>query len=163
MQTFANQAAAALENARLYQLEQEEFLRFQQTQVTAIQSEKMEALGRLASALARAIEKPLQTMRQLLQHALESTSAQDQLTSELHQVGREIDRLEQITRSVLSFTQPEAEARVEAAVNDLIQQALAQAEFPSDAVSHSTDHRPSDHAADLRRAATSDPGVFLSD
>jgi PAS domain S-box-containing protein len=127
LQTFANQAAAALENARLYQLEQEEFLRFQQTQVATIQSEKMEALGRLASALARAIEKPLQIMRQLLQHALESTGAQDQLTDELHQVRREIDRLEQITRSVLSFTQPEAEARVEAAVNDLIQQALAQA------------------------------------
>ncbi|GEM_PF-1041787 len=126
LQTFANQAAAALENARLYLLEQEQVQRFQQTQATVMQSEKMEALGRLASALARAIEKPLQAMRQLLQHALESTSAQDQLTNELHQVGREIDRLEQITHSVLSFTQPEAEPRAEAAVNDLIQQALAQ-------------------------------------
>ena len=86
LQTFANQAAAALENARLYQLEQEEVLRFQQTQVAALQSEKMDALGRLASALARAIEKPLQTLRQLLQQALESAGTQDQPMSELHQV-----------------------------------------------------------------------------
>jgi PAS domain S-box-containing protein len=127
LQTFANQAAAALENARLYQLEQEEFQRLQQTHVAAMQSEKMEALGRLALALARAIEKPLQIMRQLLQHALALTSAQDQITSELQQVGREIDRLEQITRSVLSFTRPEAEPQVETAVKDLIQQALTQA------------------------------------
>ncbi len=127
LQTFANQAAAALENARLYLLEQEQVQRFQQTQVAALQSEKMDALGRLGSALARAIERPLQTMRQLLQHALESTSAQDQLTSELRQVGREIDRLEQITRSVLSFTRPEAEPRIETSMSDLIQQAVAQA------------------------------------
>jgi PAS domain S-box-containing protein len=127
LQTFANQASAALENARLYQLEQEEFQRLQQTQTAAMQSEKMEALGRLASALARAIEKPLQIMRQLVQQALTATSAQDQITSELHQVGREIDRLEQISRSVLSFTHPEAEPQVEVAVNDLIQQALVQA------------------------------------
>jgi PAS domain S-box-containing protein len=127
LQTFANQAATALENARLYQLEQEQVQRFQQTQIATLQSEKMDALGRLASALSRAIEKPLQAMRQLVQHALELTFAQDQLTSELHQVGREIDRLEQIAHSVLSFTQPEAEPQVEATVNDLIQQALAQA------------------------------------
>jgi PAS domain S-box-containing protein len=127
LQTFANQASAALENARLYQLEQEEFQRFQQTQTAAMQSEKMEALGRLASALARAIEKPLQIMRQLLQQALTATAAQDQITSELQQVEREIDRLEQISHSVLSFTRLEIEPQVEIAVNDLIQLALTQA------------------------------------
>lgn len=127
LQTFANQAAAALENARLYQLEQEEFQRLQQTQMAAMQSDKIEALGRLAAALARAIEKPLNTMRQALQQALESSVDPDRRTSELLQAEREIDRLEQITRSVLSFTQPTDELRGETTLDDLIQQALAQA------------------------------------
>jgi PAS domain S-box-containing protein len=127
LQVFAHQAAAALENARLYQLEQEEYQRLQQLQAAAMQSEKMEALGRLAAALARAIEKPLHTMRADVRQVLDQ--AQDQAACEQHlrQVEREIERLDHITHSVLSFTHPAPEERREAQVHELIQQALEQA------------------------------------
>ncbi len=128
LQVFANQAATALENARLYQLEQEEYQRLQQVQAAAMQSEKMEALGRLATALARAIEKPLQAMRRDVRQAREP-AVDDPVgyAQRLQNVEREIERLDQITRSVLSFTRPEPEERCEAQAHDLIRQALDQA------------------------------------
>ncbi len=127
LQVFANQVAAALENARLYQLEQEEYQRLQQIQAAAMQSEKMEALGRLASSLARAIDKPLQAMRDDVQQAMEPQQDPAQYQKHLQNVGREIERLDHITRSVLSFTRPEPEERRETQVHELIQLALEQA------------------------------------
>jgi PAS domain S-box-containing protein len=126
LQVFANQAAAALENARLYQLEQEEYQRLQQLQAAAMQSEKMEALGRLASALAHAIEKPLHTMRDDVQQALDPAQVSTECRQHLQNVEREIERLDHITHSVLSFTRPEPEERRVMQVPDLIQQAQAQ-------------------------------------
>ncbi|HSD83864.1 MAG TPA: GAF domain-containing protein, partial [Anaerolineae bacterium] len=127
LQVFANQAAVALENARLYQLEQEEFQRLQQSQAAAMQSEKMEALGRLASSLARAIEKPLQTMRYDVQQAMEPRHDPARYLKHLQNVGREIERLDHITHSVLSFARLEPEQRRETPVVELIQQAVEQA------------------------------------
>jgi PAS domain S-box-containing protein len=127
LQVFANQAAAALENARLYQMEQEQSQRFQHTQLAALQIEKMQALGRLASSLARAGERPLQAMRGNLQSLREADLDQAQREAYLHQLEVETEELDQITRSVLSFTQPEAEERCETQVNDLIRLALTQA------------------------------------
>jgi PAS domain S-box-containing protein len=127
LQVFANQAAAALENARLYQLEQAEYQRVQQMQAAAMQSEKMEALERLAASLARAIEKPVQAMRQNVQQAMEPARDQAEYQQLLQNVGRAIERLDHITRSVLSFTRPEPEARRETQIHELIQQALEQA------------------------------------
>jgi PAS domain S-box-containing protein len=127
LQVFANQAATALENARLYQLEQEETQRVQQLQAAAMQSEKTEALGRLAASLARAMEKPLRTMHDEVQQAAASAQDPAQYQQHLQNVGSEIERLENITRSVLSFTRPETEERRETQVHDLIQQAMQQA------------------------------------
>jgi PAS domain S-box-containing protein len=127
LQVFANQAAAALENARLYQLEQEEYQRLQQMQAAAMQSEKMEALGRLASALARAIEKPLQSMRDDVRQVVDTAHDRPNCEQQLQNVEREIERLDHIVHSVLSFTHPEPEERRETQLQEVIEQALAQA------------------------------------
>ena len=127
LQAFANQAAVALENARLFQLEQEEYQRVQQVQAAAMQSEKMEALGRLAASLARAIEKPLQTMRDDVAQAMEPEQDSAQYQKHLQNVGRAIERLEHITRNVSSFARPEPEEQREAQVHELIQRAMGQA------------------------------------
>jgi PAS domain S-box-containing protein len=123
LQTFANQAAPAIDNARLYQLEQEEQQRLQQTHAVAVQSEKMEALGRLASAMSRAMQQSLTVMR----HEIEQGLHADPEWAALRTLGREVERLEQITRNVVSFTQPEAEPKRAVQLTELIQQALAQA------------------------------------
>ncbi len=127
LQVFANQAAAALENARLYQLEQEEYQRVQHVQAAAMHSEKMEALGRLAASLARAVEKPLQTLREDVEQVVDPVQDPVQFQKHLQDVSRAIERLDHIARSVLSFARPEPEGQREMQVQELIQQAMGQA------------------------------------
>ena len=125
LQTFANQAAPAIDNARLYQLGQEEQQRLQQSQAMAVQSEKMEALGRLASAMARAMQQSLTVMRREIEEGLRAEPERPALRA----LSREVERLEQITRSVVSFTRPEAEAKRAVQLTELIQRALTQAQL----------------------------------
>lgn len=127
LQTFADQVAVAIENARLYQLEQEQFQRWQQSQASAMQAEKMEALARLASSLSRVVERPLQAMQENVQTALDDSLAAQQRAEALAQIESEVERLNQILRDVLSFATPAAEARHAVQITELIQQALASA------------------------------------
>jgi two-component system NtrC family sensor kinase len=60
---FAAQAAIALENAQLYERQQEQYHRLQDAQVRLIQSEKMSALGRLIASISHEINNPLQAVQ----------------------------------------------------------------------------------------------------
>jgi signal transduction histidine kinase len=62
-----------------------------------------------------------------MQQAMEPEQDPAQYAKYLQNVGREIERLDHITHSVLSFTRPEPEERRETQVNELIQQAIGQA------------------------------------
>ncbi|MBI1878836.1 MAG: GAF domain-containing protein [Chloroflexi bacterium] len=64
--SIGDQLAIAIENARLYEAEQEQYRRLQQSQAQLIQVEKMAALGRLVASIAHEINNPIQA----IQHAL---------------------------------------------------------------------------------------------
>lgn len=126
LQIFANQAAVALENARLYQLEQEQFQQWQQSQSTVAQAEKMSALGRLAASLAQELNRPLQAIHQHLESAIEGANdGQRPATNGLEAARREVERLDQTTRNVLDFAQPGTEALQPAAIDDALHKASA--------------------------------------
>ncbi|MBI5566447.1 MAG: GAF domain-containing protein [Chloroflexi bacterium] len=126
LQVFANQAAVAIENARLYQLEQAQFQQWQQSQSTVAQAEKMSALGRLAALLAQEINRPLQTIHQHLDAAIEGVGdGQQPVTQGLEAARREVERLDQTTRNVLDFAQPGAEALRPAPIDDVLHHASA--------------------------------------
>ncbi len=61
--SMADQLGLAMENARLYQLEQEQYRRLQQSQAQLIQTEKMAALGRLVASIAHEINNPIQAVQ----------------------------------------------------------------------------------------------------
>jgi two-component system NtrC family sensor kinase len=63
VELFAAQAAIALENAQLYNAQQEQYRRLQESQTRLIQSEKMSALGRLVASIAHEINNPLQAVQ----------------------------------------------------------------------------------------------------
>jgi PAS domain S-box-containing protein len=60
---FAAQAAIALENAYLYEAQQEQYRHLQDAQARLIQSEKMSALGRLIASISHEINNPLQAVQ----------------------------------------------------------------------------------------------------
>ncbi len=60
---FAAQATIALENAYLYEAQQEQYRRLQDAQARLIQSEKMSALGRLIASISHEINNPLQAVQ----------------------------------------------------------------------------------------------------
>jgi PAS domain S-box-containing protein len=60
---FAAQAAIALENAYLYEAQQEQYHRLHDAQARLIQSEKMSALGRLIASISHEINNPLQAVQ----------------------------------------------------------------------------------------------------
>lgn len=121
LQIFANQAAVAIENARLYQLEQEQIHNWQQNQARLVQTEKMGALGRLATALVEEIRRPLVSIDQ---HLTQAIAAQPAAADELAAARQDIARLDQITRTVLDVALPPAETRQAVTLNELVQRAL---------------------------------------
>jgi signal transduction histidine kinase len=131
LQVFANQAAVAIENARLYQLEQTQFQAWQQSQSTVAQAEKMAALGRLAASLAQEIKQPLQAIHAHLDQAIDAANEGDQLpTDGLEAARREVDRIDQTTRNVLDFAQPGEEALIDATIDDVLRRAIELAAKP---------------------------------
>ena len=111
LQVFANQAAAALENARLYQLEQEEVpAGAADAGSPPCNRKKWRRWGGWPlrwPAPSKSHCRPCVTM---CSRPWSRSRIQRRYQKQLQNVGREIERLDHITRSVLSFTRPEPEA-----------------------------------------------------
>jgi hypothetical protein len=124
LSTVAGSAAIAIENAGLYQAEREQYRRLQQSQAQLIQAEKMTALGRLAATLAHEINNPLQAITSDLELILDFPLDKAEQLARLRVVRQEIDRLSEMTRSVLTFSRPSLAPRRIVPVTDLIKQTL---------------------------------------
>ena len=79
-QILARQAAAAIENARLYE-EQRAYVRtIEESQAALLQAEKMAAAGRLSASIAHEINNPLQSVQNCLHLAAREDLPQDKRT-----------------------------------------------------------------------------------
>ncbi len=77
LESLASWATIAIENAHLYQSGREQYRRLQDSQARLIESEKMAALGRLATSLAHEINNPLQSIGLCLALIQESIGEQE--------------------------------------------------------------------------------------
>lgn len=111
---FAAQAAIALENAQLYERQQEQFRRLQDAQSRLVQAEKMSALGRLIASIVHEINNPLQAVQgclTLVREGIDEATVLDHgaaanLQQDLDVAAAEVARVAGIVRRLRDFYRP---------------------------------------------------------
>lgn len=117
LESLSRSVAIAIENARLYQAEREQFHRLQQSQAQLIQIEKMAAMGRLVGSIAHEINNPIQAIQNcmvLLQEETEGRQRPNKITMYTQIASDELNRIAGIVRRMLEFyeyqeTQPDTD------------------------------------------------------
>lgn len=135
LQTFTGQAAAAIENARLYQTEKnfkEELQkqvdiaieRLKQTQDQLIQSEKLAALGQMAAVVTHEVRNPLSTIRGSAEIISRKAGPDSPLKKFTEYIIQEVERLDLVVTEILTFSRKPQLALSKENVNKLIEQTL---------------------------------------
>jgi signal transduction histidine kinase len=148
--TLANQAAIAIENARLYDAAQRELAErkraeealkeyserleemveertkeLQDAQAKLIQSEKLAATGRLAASVAHEINNPLQGISNYLAVISWQVAKEDPLHEDLEMVKLGFERIAEIVRRLRAFYRPAEEKMEPTGINGVVERVLA--------------------------------------
>lgn len=108
-QLMSDQLAIAIENARLYEAEREQYQRLQQSQAQLIQVEKMAALGRLVGSIAHEINNPIQAIQNcmsLLKEEVDERQRPEKLVFYSDIASNELNRIATIVRRMRDFYRP---------------------------------------------------------
>lgn len=112
LQAFADQAGIAIENARLYQAQQDQYRRLHESQARLIQAEKMSALGRLTASIAHEINNPLQAVQScltLVKEELDEGGDPQEIHQDLEIATIEVARVATILKRLRDFYRPARE------------------------------------------------------
>ncbi|MFN2303080.1 MAG: sensor histidine kinase, partial [Anaerolineales bacterium] len=111
LETFlilSNQAATALENARLYAELREYVKQVEESQRALLQAEKMAAAGRLSASIAHEINNPLQSVQNCLHLAGREDLSEEQRLDYFELAKTELNRLMSTVQRMLDFYRPGA-------------------------------------------------------
>lgn len=107
---FAYQAALSIESYNSLELLKKEMEKIKQRQEAIVESEKLAAIGRIASHIAHEIRNPLVTVggysRRILQDASVSQPDVQKIKKAAQIIMTETERLEKILANVMDFTRP---------------------------------------------------------
>ena len=103
---LANQTAVSIENARLYESEEEALNKLQKAQELLLQSERLAALGELSAKIAHEVNNPLGIIKNYLLLISRDLEGKGPTAEYLNVVSQEIDRIAMIVRQLLDFYRP---------------------------------------------------------
>jgi PAS domain S-box-containing protein len=124
LQAFADQAALALENARLYAEAQDSLTRLRETQAQLVQAAKMSALGQLVSGVAHELNNPLSVIIGYGQLLL-SREVPETMRRPVELMVAQGDRMAKIVRNLLFFARQRPPERAAVNLQAVVEQTLA--------------------------------------
>jgi PAS domain S-box-containing protein len=125
LMAFADQAATAIVNARLFAETQAAYEQLQQTHEQLVQSAKMATIGTLAAGVAHEINNPMTGVLGFAELLLQNTAPDDPTRKDLTVIVTEARRVRGIVRNLLSFSRQTTPHREKANINQMILETLA--------------------------------------
>jgi signal transduction histidine kinase len=123
LELLANQAAIAVENARLHQDLRDQYELLMRSQQKLVQSEKMAAIGKLSAGAAHELSNPLTAVIGIAQ-VLRDGAAGEQVRRELDRLMSEAHRAGRIVRGLLDFARQHPPERRPVQVNRILDRTL---------------------------------------
>ena len=117
---LSNQAAVAIENARLYAELREYVKQVEESQQALLQAEKMAAAGRLSVSIAHEVNNPLQSVQNCLHLAGRKDLSDEQREEYFELAKSELNRLMSTVQRMLDFYRPGAVSPSEVDLHDLL-------------------------------------------
>jgi signal transduction histidine kinase/FixJ family two-component response regulator len=117
---LSNQAAVAIENARLYAELREYVKQVEESQQALLQAEKMAAAGRLSVSIAHEVNNPLQSVQNCLHLAGRKDLSEEQREEYFELAKSELNRLMSTVQRMLDFYRPGAVSPSEVDIHDLL-------------------------------------------
>jgi PAS domain S-box-containing protein len=123
LQAFADQAALALDNARLYENARESLTRLRDTQAQLVQAAKMSAIGQLVSGVAHELNNPLSVIIGYGQLLL-AREVPEAMRRPVELMVSQGDRMAKIVRNLLYFSRQRPPERAHVDLNTVFEQTL---------------------------------------
>lgn len=104
LELLADQAAVAIENARLYSDLRRQMEKLQNAQIQLVQSARLAAVGELAAGVAHELNNPLTSILGFTELLLEDIPPQSPIRPDLERIAAESQRARDIVRGLLDFS-----------------------------------------------------------
>ncbi len=119
-QILARQAAASIENARLYDEQRAYVRKIEESQNALLQAEKMAAAGRLSASIAHEVNNPLQSVQNCLHLAGREDLPEEKRREYFELASSELERLSMTVQRMLDFYRPGAAKPKEVQITELL-------------------------------------------
>jgi PAS domain S-box-containing protein len=121
---FANQAAIAIENTRLYADLRSQMVQLQSAQVQLVQSAKLAAVGELAAGVAHELNNPLTGILGFAELLVSRSSPDDLVRDNLQTIAAEARRAREIVHNLLGFARQRRPHKQWADINETLRHTL---------------------------------------